>query len=78
MKENAIEDPAIVVSAGLQGGLKNTTAVKAYGVAAKDDLATVVAASTGNDFVLDVKTPTWMSPRRIGRITGLAIWRGYG
>ncbi|CAB3859501.1 hypothetical protein LMG26854_03396 [Achromobacter aegrifaciens] len=63
VKENGIEDPAIAISAGLQNklaSLKNTTAVQASGVAAKDDVATVVAASQGGDFVLDVKTLTWM------------------
>ena len=34
--------------------------MNASGVAAKDDVATVVAASQGGDFVLDVKTLTWM------------------
>lgn len=39
--------------------VKNTTAVNASGVAAKDDVATVVATSQGGDFVLNVKTLTW-------------------
>ncbi|WP_447981958.1 hypothetical protein [Achromobacter kerstersii] len=63
VKENGIEDPAKAISAGLQSklaSLKNTTVVNASGVAAKDDVATVVAASPGGDYVLDVKTLTWM------------------
>ncbi|CAB3878337.1 hypothetical protein [Achromobacter piechaudii] len=63
VQENGIEDTAIAISAGLQSklaSLKNTKPVNASGVAANDEVATVIAASQGGDFVLDVKTLTWM------------------
>lgn len=63
VKENEIEDPAITIASGLQAKLaaaKNTRQLDSSGVADKDDTATVVAASQGGDFVLDVKTLGWM------------------
>lgn len=63
VKENGIEDPAIAISASLQSQLaaaKRTTSVVSTEVAKKDDIATVVAANPGSDYVLDVKTVGWM------------------
>lgn len=63
VKENAIEDPAIAISTALQGKLaaaKRTTPMASTTVVKKDDIATVVAANPGSDFLLDVKTLSWM------------------
>jgi hypothetical protein len=61
--DNEIEDPALIVSAGLQKRLstsRNMTAVATSQVIDKDEVAVVVASNPGGDFVLDVKTLNWM------------------
>ncbi|AUT48055.1 hypothetical protein [Achromobacter sp. AONIH1] len=63
VKENAIEDPAIAISAVLQDKLataKRATVMDSTTVTKKDDIASILAANPGGDFVLDVKTLSWM------------------
>jgi hypothetical protein len=63
VKENGIEDPAQLVSDSLIKKLataKSITAVPGQGVQASDDVAGIVAANPGAQYILDYKSLGWM------------------
>lgn len=63
VKENGIEDPAGLVSDGLLNKLttaKAAKAVPATGALKSDDVAGIVAANPGAQYILDYKTLGWM------------------
>ncbi len=63
VKENGIQDPAVVISQALAERLSTARSVVIMpitGVAKDDDISTLLATYTGADYLLDVKTFNWM------------------
>jgi hypothetical protein len=62
VRDNAIDDPALTIAAGLQsrlGTAKGMTAVTNTAITSKNDLPSVIASNPGADYVLDVQTLNW-------------------
>ena len=62
-EENAIPDPALAIGTGLLERLqssRNIQIIPSQKVASKDDISTLVMNYPDADYLLDVKTLTWM------------------